>query len=312
MTRRANGGRAVALVIGLAIAFTVSIGLSAGAAGRAGPPETNVGAPPLASSSWTDSEVATLRGRIASIVAASPALESAHVGIFAVQSQTGRVLYARDAEVAFQPASTLKLLVGSLALERLGPDFRFTTRAVLAGPPEVPANGAYPGELVLVGGGDPFLSAADLSDVARAVAALGIRSLDDVYTDTSAIAATPYPDGWTHDDDPYDYAAIPSALDLEENVVHLRVTPGAKAGTAAVVSAMPAGTVAPASTPCSATEEVVVIDDAVTAAAESATSSADADDTLDLARARGGCIRVVGTIALGGAPQTLDAAVPDP
>ena len=35
--------------------------------------------------------------------------------------------YERDADDEFQPASTLKLLVGSVALEKLGSTYRFTT-----------------------------------------------------------------------------------------------------------------------------------------------------------------------------------------
>lgn len=49
----------------------------------------------------------------------------------------------------FLPASTTKLLTGATALATLGPDTRFTTRVV---------TGRSPGEVVLVGGGDPLLA----------------------------------------------------------------------------------------------------------------------------------------------------------
>jgi D-alanyl-D-alanine carboxypeptidase/D-alanyl-D-alanine-endopeptidase (penicillin-binding protein 4) len=48
------------------------------------------------------------------------------------------------------PASTLKLLTTTAALETLGPDHRFVTRVVTGGH----------GRVVLVGGGDPFLAGA--------------------------------------------------------------------------------------------------------------------------------------------------------
>ena len=54
----------------------------------------------------------------------------------------------------FLPASTTKLLTLGAALEALGPDHRFTTRAV---------RGDGPREVVLVGGGDPLLASTPLT-----------------------------------------------------------------------------------------------------------------------------------------------------
>ncbi len=54
------------------------------------------------------------------------------------------------------PASNLKLLVGSVALETLGPAYTFTTQ--LKG---ILADGVVTGDLYFVGGGDPLLSTAE-------------------------------------------------------------------------------------------------------------------------------------------------------
>jgi serine-type D-Ala-D-Ala carboxypeptidase/endopeptidase (penicillin-binding protein 4) len=67
----------------------------------------------------------------------------------AVGSLGGGVLF--DTRVgAATPASTMKLLTAVAALESLGPEHTFRTRVVA---------GARPRDLVLVGGGDPYLSA---------------------------------------------------------------------------------------------------------------------------------------------------------
>ena len=54
----------------------------------------------------------------------------------------------------FLPASITKLLTSTAALAALGPDTRFTTRVVA---------GATPREVVLVGGGDPYLASKPLT-----------------------------------------------------------------------------------------------------------------------------------------------------
>ncbi|MFG2637348.1 D-alanyl-D-alanine carboxypeptidase/D-alanyl-D-alanine-endopeptidase [Streptomyces sp. NPDC048362] len=67
-----------------------------------------------------------------------------------VDVTTGERLYAADADKALTPASTTKIATAVAALSALGADHRLTTRAALE--PDT-------GELVLVGGGDPTLTA---------------------------------------------------------------------------------------------------------------------------------------------------------
>ncbi len=61
---------------------------------------------------------------------------------------TGRVLFNHDAEEPRIPASTMKLLTSTAALSILGPEHTFTTSVV----------SPKPGQLILVGGGDPYLA----------------------------------------------------------------------------------------------------------------------------------------------------------
>ena len=85
---------------------------------------------------------------------------------------TGKVLYSRRAATPAIPASTTKLLTAAAALSRLGPDHVFRTEVV----------GSAPGRLVLVGGGDPYLStrAPKRDETARA-------SLATLAADTAAV-----------------------------------------------------------------------------------------------------------------------------
>ncbi len=98
------------------------------------------------------------------------------------------VLYERSPDRPVLPASTLKLLTATAALERLGPDTRLPT-AVLAS--AAPSGGVVSGNLWLVGGGDPVLGTAawaahfthqpalytPLEQLADGVVAAGIREV---------------------------------------------------------------------------------------------------------------------------------------
>jgi D-alanyl-D-alanine carboxypeptidase/D-alanyl-D-alanine-endopeptidase (penicillin-binding protein 4) len=93
-----------------------------------------------------------------------------HLGVAVSEVGTGKVLLRRGA-AAVTPASTMKLLTSTAALEELGPMARFATRVVAVG-----------NRVVLVGGGDPFLAStakkarkqyparADLGTLARRTA----------------------------------------------------------------------------------------------------------------------------------------------
>ncbi|MEG3628430.1 D-alanyl-D-alanine carboxypeptidase/D-alanyl-D-alanine endopeptidase [Streptomyces poriticola] len=107
-----------------------------------------------------------------------PALGSRHAASV-VDLATGKRLYGTAVGAPLTPASTTKIATAVAALTALGPDHRLTTRTALA--PDT-------GELVLVGGGDPLLTAradarglADLRTLAdRTAAALKQRDLHQV------------------------------------------------------------------------------------------------------------------------------------
>lgn len=73
-------------------------------------------------------------------------------GAAVVDLTTGKRLYGLGADVPLTPASTTKIATAVAALTALGPDHRLTTRTALE---------ADTGELVLVGGGDPTLTARE-------------------------------------------------------------------------------------------------------------------------------------------------------
>jgi D-alanyl-D-alanine carboxypeptidase/D-alanyl-D-alanine-endopeptidase (penicillin-binding protein 4) len=97
--------------------------------------------------------------RIAAILAPDD-LARGFWGIEVVSLPTGRVLYARDADKLFTPASNTKLFTTAAALALIGPDFSFHTTVETNG--TLDTHGRLTGDLVLVGRGDPNLSGREL------------------------------------------------------------------------------------------------------------------------------------------------------
>jgi D-alanyl-D-alanine carboxypeptidase/D-alanyl-D-alanine-endopeptidase (penicillin-binding protein 4) len=78
---------------------------------------------------------------------------------FVMNATTGEVLFSHEGEAPNRTGSVLKVLTASAAIAVLGPDYRLSTKVV---------EGSDPGTIVLVGGGDPTLSAASSSVYAGA------------------------------------------------------------------------------------------------------------------------------------------------
>jgi D-alanyl-D-alanine carboxypeptidase/D-alanyl-D-alanine-endopeptidase (penicillin-binding protein 4) len=105
-------------------------------------------------------------------------------GAVAIDLTTGETLYSRNDTLPLIPASNEKLTVTYAALTALGPAFRIET--------DVLQDAA--GDLVLKGYGDPTLTSADLTALARQVRAAGITTVpghilgDESWFDTRRTA----------------------------------------------------------------------------------------------------------------------------
>jgi len=128
----------------------------------------------------------TLRTTIAREMAKGPAASGAYVR----DMDSGAELYALRENVVRIPASVEKLFTTSAALLRLGPSATLQTQAVTAPGSVVAPGGTLRGDLVLVGGGDPFFGDEAAGRLAQAIRAAGIRHIDGaVIGDESAFDA---------------------------------------------------------------------------------------------------------------------------
>jgi len=254
------------------------------------------------------SETARFAARVDTILAANP-VNKGEWGLLVVDAETGATLYERNADDYFLPASNMKLLSTALALDTLGPDYRFHTTIETNG--TLAADGKLTGDLILVGRGDPNLSNRRfpfdtkeefdgppervLAEFADAMVAKGVKEISgDVVGDDSYFPRERYPDGWEIDDMVWEYGAAISAIVLNDNTVTLALTPGQKAGEAVTMEIEPA------------TREFVVKNEVTTIGAR---EKAD----LRLTRDPGsGTVIVSGVMPARGEPRKLTLAIQEP
>lgn len=78
------------------------------------------------------------------------------LSVFVQDARSDEILLAINSDESRQPASTIKVLTTIAALDTLGPAYTWTTRAYATGSI---VDGKLDGDLVLVGGGDPYITA---------------------------------------------------------------------------------------------------------------------------------------------------------
>ncbi|MFC4337264.1 D-alanyl-D-alanine carboxypeptidase/D-alanyl-D-alanine endopeptidase [Salininema proteolyticum] len=176
-------------------------------------------------------------------ILADPRLDGSQTSVMAENLSTGELLYDRNGGDRLLPASNLKLFTSAAAMDRLGPDHRFTTDLLHTGAIE---GGTVDGDLYLRGEGDPTATAADYRALAADLAAAGVTEVDgDLVADDTAFDREELGAEWAWGDLQYSYGAPVSALNLaayennDAGTVQVTVKPGAE-GEAAEVALKPA------------------------------------------------------------------------
>ena len=165
---------------------SVAVSSAAGSPSASAPP-TGLAPRVIGAAIGAESGVLPKDAALAKRIAAVTATRLGTVTGSVVDLAGGSVLYDAGAATPMVPGSTLKLLTVTAALEAMGPWHRFTTRVV----------SPSPGDIVLVGGGDPYLastpstgypapvtSATLAASTAAALKAKGLTSVTLGYDDS--------------------------------------------------------------------------------------------------------------------------------
>jgi D-alanyl-D-alanine carboxypeptidase/D-alanyl-D-alanine-endopeptidase (penicillin-binding protein 4) len=155
-------------------------------------------------------------------------------GISVISLANGAVVYQRNADKLFTPASNMKIYTTGVALDLLGADYRWRTSVYASAQPDT--GGQLHGDLILYGRGAPDLVAnsndsgrGSLASLADQLYQKGIRRVaGNIIGDESYFRGDPLGDGWQWTDLQWYFAAEASALSINGNEVDVNVVPPEK------------------------------------------------------------------------------------
>lgn len=176
----------------------------------------------------TETQTKNLIARLQSAVK-DPIVKPQGTGIMIRDLQSDEILFQLNPDLPLVPASNMKLFTTVAALNILTPEYTFETKVYRSG--DV-SGGVIDGNLLLVGGGDPFLVPEQLWQLAQKVAATGIRKVSgDLIVDSSFFDSVPVPDpDWNRLGKSTWYSAPMCGLSYSFNVVTVTLKPGEKPG----------------------------------------------------------------------------------
>jgi D-alanyl-D-alanine carboxypeptidase/D-alanyl-D-alanine-endopeptidase (penicillin-binding protein 4) len=162
-------------------------------------------------------------------------LAHARWGIFVMSMKDGRVLYSRNGDQLFTPASNMKIYTTAVALDLLGSEYRWRTSVYADKEPS--EGGVIDGSLTLFGRGAPDLNSYGrngLPSLADQLYQRGVRRVrGDIVGDESYFRGELFGLGWQWNDLQWYFGAEPSALTIDGNSLELKIAPADKVGSAA-------------------------------------------------------------------------------
>ena len=150
------------------------------------------------------------------------------VSVFVQKLGAPTPLISFQAHVSRAPASTMKLLSTFVALDTLGPAYRWRTAAFSAAPI---VNGRLEGDLYLKGYADPYFVTESFWNLLHGLRAMGIRDIaGNLVVDTSYLHLAPADTGSIDGNVTEPYNTDPSALSVNFQAIGFRFVPNATMG----------------------------------------------------------------------------------
>jgi D-alanyl-D-alanine carboxypeptidase/D-alanyl-D-alanine-endopeptidase (penicillin-binding protein 4) len=163
------------------------------------------------------------------------AMKHAEVSFSIIDADSGKTIFDYNADKSLIPASIVKLITSSAALEMLGPGYTFNTSVGYTGTLNR-RSGKLTGDIIIKGGGDPALGSKRFEEYysgfadkwAADIKNIGIRKISGrVITDDSYYDYLPVPAKWLWEDAGNYYGAGAYGLSVFDNTyeIHFRTSP---------------------------------------------------------------------------------------
>ncbi|ESA32240.1 d-alanyl-d-alanine carboxypeptidase [Leptolyngbya sp. Heron Island J] len=152
-------------------------------------------------------------------IAEQPSLQKARLGVL-IETQSGQVIYSRDADRYFVPASNVKLLTTAAALSSLGPNF--TIRTSVYGQQQNGQN-----TLQVFGRGDPTLSDDQLNSLTSQLKTQGITTISNLLGNDTHFTGPIVNPNWEWEDVQAGYGAPANSLIINANELGFTLYPQA-------------------------------------------------------------------------------------
>ncbi|WP_111415043.1 D-alanyl-D-alanine carboxypeptidase/D-alanyl-D-alanine endopeptidase [Billgrantia lactosivorans] len=224
---------------------------------------------------------------------------SAEARLLGDAGRPGEVLGAIEPHRQLSPASVSKAYLAAAALDRWGPQHRFTTRLVSSAEPD--AEGVLRGDLILEGGGDPALATEDLWRLAQRLHQAGVSEVEGRLVVSQwrfgPVECITTDRCEAHARAANSYSALLSSAGVNHGNWCVNVAPGGKAGEPARV------------TSCDSQSPIVAIDNRIETRLPGSGSEFSAERVT---REEGDVMLLRGHIALGAAPRDVYRASGDP
>ncbi|HMK85547.1 MAG TPA: D-alanyl-D-alanine carboxypeptidase/D-alanyl-D-alanine-endopeptidase [Steroidobacteraceae bacterium] len=183
-----------------------------------------------------------LQGAIAAAAVPTPVaqalaaerLPTASASFAVLDTESGRVIASLNADTERSPASTLKLVTTFAALDLLGPAYVWQTRALAHGELR---DGVLEGDLILKGGGDPYMTLERWWSFVRRVREQGLKRIaGDIVIDHTAFALAAEDPGAFDGRPHHSYNSVPDALLVNFQSIEFRVVPNGATRTIDIVA----------------------------------------------------------------------------
>lgn len=160
-----------------------------------------------------------------------PELKNASLSLYAKNIKTDSVILEYNSELSLSPASVFKIFPTSLALEILGPHYKFKTEIAYTG--VIDTNGVLNGDIYIIGYGDPCLGSENFQEHynknsqllqiwANAVKNAGINKINGkLIADASYFGKININGKWLWEDVANHYGTTGSSLNYNDNLFYI-------------------------------------------------------------------------------------------